>query len=161
MSTSVANAFEYFGEPDTKETQQFIRHFDYFFDCLNVCSPNEWYAKKKESLKPYTAADDSRLQVIMHLVLCLHVSYMFVRTTQWLENDFLHYLGEWESEVNESNQAAQERRKMMLSDETLAGLRITGYYLIFYFTYSFLHVYCLSVFSEIICGNDQISALST
>ena len=64
--------------------------------------------KKEDSLKPYTAADDSRLQVIMYLVLCLCVSY--ICTMQWLENDFLHYLSEWESEENESNRAAQERK---------------------------------------------------
>ena len=64
LSTSVADALNYFGDPETKETECFVRLFDQLFDCLNVRSPTEWYKKKKESLKPYTSPDDSRLQVI-------------------------------------------------------------------------------------------------
>lgn len=63
MSTSVANALDYFGDPKTKETERFIREFDRFFDCLNVRSLYEWEKKKKEDLKPYTSVEDKRLKV--------------------------------------------------------------------------------------------------
>lgn len=63
MSTSVANALAYFGDPKTKETEHFIRQFDRFFDCLNVRSLYEWEQKKKEDLKPYTSPEDVRLKV--------------------------------------------------------------------------------------------------
>ena len=43
---------------------------------------------------------------------------------QWLENDFLAYLQVWEDSVKDF--PANERKKMMLSQETLEGLRITG-----------------------------------
>ena len=63
LSTSVANALEYYKDPRTEETELFIRKFDYFFDCLNVRSKREWITKKKQSLKPYTSPTDSRLSV--------------------------------------------------------------------------------------------------
>ena len=36
LSTSVANALEYYGDPATKETELFVRKFDCLFDCLFV-----------------------------------------------------------------------------------------------------------------------------
>ena len=51
--------FEYFGDPETKETELFVRVLDRLFDCLNVRSPTEWYEKKEDSLKPYTSLDTS------------------------------------------------------------------------------------------------------
>lgn len=63
MSTSVANAFAHFDDPETSETEHFIRQFDHFFDCLNVRSTTEHFQKRKESLKPYTSCDDTRLVV--------------------------------------------------------------------------------------------------
>lgn len=45
------------------ETENFIRIFDRFFDCLNVRALSEWKSKAKPDLKPYTSADDSRLKV--------------------------------------------------------------------------------------------------
>ena len=70
LSQSVANAFAYFSDPDTSETQRFVSYFDTFFDCLNVRSVNEWCIKRKPNLKPYTSPDDPRLKVqnIKHFV---------------------------------------------------------------------------------------------
>ena len=45
---------------------------------------------------------------------------------QWLEEDFLGYLTEWESAVKDSGHTASERRKITLSEETLDGIKITG-----------------------------------
>ena len=39
--TSVANAMEYFQDEKTLETREFIRHFDRFFDCMNVRCTSE------------------------------------------------------------------------------------------------------------------------
>ena len=60
----MANALEYFGDPQTRETERFIRHMDRFFDCLNVRSFSESYQKRKDDLRPYISSDDSRLQVV-------------------------------------------------------------------------------------------------
>ena len=143
MSTSVACAFDYFGDPETKETEVFVRMFDRFFDCLNVRSPTEWYQKKKESLKPYTSPDDDRLQVYAKFTclivkLCMYTCMLIGNVwnldivisllCQWLEHDFLGYLDEWESDAKSSSLAASEKRRMTLSEATLQGLRITGMY---------------------------------
>ncbi len=63
LSKSVADAFAYFGDTETSETEVFVRNFDKFFDCLNVRSFSEWIRKKKPNLKPYTSGDDDRLKV--------------------------------------------------------------------------------------------------
>ena len=46
---------------------------------------------------------------------------------QWLEKDFLKYLQDWEDEANGCNpDNPSEVNKMMLSRETLEGIKITG-----------------------------------
>jgi hypothetical protein len=103
LSKSVADAFSYYNDPATTETEAFIRRMDRLFDCLNVRNHSEWQQKRKEDLKPYTSPDDSRLK--------------------WLKEDFLLYLDHWEASV--CGQTADEKKKKMLSSETLEGLRIT------------------------------------
>jgi len=63
LSNSVANGLSYFGDPDTKATENFCQTMDKFFDCLNVRCLNAWREKKKTDLKPYTKPDDERLKV--------------------------------------------------------------------------------------------------
>ena len=69
MSKSVADAFVYYGDTETKETETLCRMFDRFFDCLNVRSLSEWQKKKKPDLKPYSSSDDERLKVTFYSVL--------------------------------------------------------------------------------------------
>ncbi len=45
---------------------------------------------------------------------------------QWLEEDFLGYLDIWESSVQAKDIPPVEKQKLLLSRETLDGLRITG-----------------------------------
>ena len=46
---------------------------------------------------------------------------------QWLETNFLGYLDEWDSSVhNCPGFTPAEMKKMQLSSETLAGLKVTG-----------------------------------
>lgn len=46
---------------------------------------------------------------------------------QWLEEDFLSYLDEWERSVETRKElSASEKSKLTISRETLEGLRITG-----------------------------------
>ena len=63
LSSSVANALEYCGEDETVETRAFIRLFDCFFDCLNVCCISESVLKRKPDLRPYKDPNDARLVV--------------------------------------------------------------------------------------------------
>lgn len=63
LSKSVADCFAYFGDPETKATEQFIRNFDRFFDCLNVRNLSECKERRKKDLRPYRDANDDRLLV--------------------------------------------------------------------------------------------------
>ena len=46
---------------------------------------------------------------------------------QWLQNDFLRFLKEWEDEAMATpNMTEAQKRKLTLSQQTLEGLRITG-----------------------------------
>ena len=48
---------------------------------------------------------------------------------QWLEETFLSYLDDWERSVNARQGFSKaEKKRMMLSSETLLGLRMTGMY---------------------------------
>ena len=63
LSSSVAHAFEYFGDDDHTETIKFVMIFDRFFDCFNVRSLDEGVHKRKPDLRPYRDPNDSRLAV--------------------------------------------------------------------------------------------------
>ena len=63
LSKSVADGLAYFGDPDTKATEEFVRHFDRFFDCLNVRNLSECKERRKKDLCPYRDANDDRLLV--------------------------------------------------------------------------------------------------
>ena len=45
---------------------------------------------------------------------------------QWLEKEFLGYLNEWEESVEGRVEIEKERNKMLLSRETIEGLRMSG-----------------------------------
>jgi hypothetical protein len=64
LSKSVYDAFEYYGDPLTTETQKFVLNFDVFFDCLHGRS----ISAVKPNRKPYFSPDDSRLSVSMMCV---------------------------------------------------------------------------------------------
>ena len=69
------------GDPDTTETERFVRMLDQFFDCLNVRSPNEHVTKRKPNLKPYTSGSDERLCVSLvqiHKAMCVNTVFSFV-----------------------------------------------------------------------------------
>jgi hypothetical protein len=63
LSKTVADALAYFGDASTTETQKFVLMFDRLFDCLNVRNYKQWKEKRKPDLKPYSSADDKRLEV--------------------------------------------------------------------------------------------------
>lgn len=58
---------------------------------------------------------------------CLTLRKINVYHMQWLKTDFLGYLKEWESSVNNRDGFTDaEKATMKLSRETLEGLHITG-----------------------------------
>ncbi len=70
----MAELLAYFSDPETEETENFIRIFDKFFDCLNSRSFSEWKTSRKPDLKPYTSPNDPRLEVI---IIVLHIILLY------------------------------------------------------------------------------------
>lgn len=52
--------------------------------------------------------------------------YIVHYNIQWLEEEFLDYLDEWDTEVKGRPGFTDCEEKMTLSQETLEGLRMTG-----------------------------------
>ena len=77
LSTTVANAFDYFDDEPTTETRKFV--LDKFFDCCNTRCISEWYKKNKPNLKPYYTSTDERLEVcILNFRINAHVCLIVV-----------------------------------------------------------------------------------
>ena len=132
LSTSVANGFDFYGLEETKETEKFVRMFDKFFDCLNVRCTSAGVHHRKPDLRPYRSPDDPRLKVS---ILLYHLMYnnSEINTVhlQWLKDDFLGYLDQWNDSVKGRQGFTPAQKQMMqLSRETLEGLRVTGIKLI-------------------------------
>ena len=75
-------------------------------------------------MRPYRSPDDPRLHVAMLFHFCNSFTSLLTNS-QWLEHEFLQYLGDWEASAEaHTDLPLLERRK--LCRETLEGLRITG-----------------------------------
>ena len=92
---------------EVRETVNFINHMNRFFDCLNVRNLYEGRDSGNRDLDAYTDANDPRLQ--------------------YLEETFLAYFEDWKESVKNrpGNFSRQEREKMLLSQQTLDGLKIS------------------------------------
>ncbi len=73
MSESVACALQLMSREKTRETQNFIRMVDKFFDCLNVKGPKVALLKRKENLKPYSSPNDERFKVYMQVYIVVQI----------------------------------------------------------------------------------------
>ena len=82
---------------------------------------------RKPDLRPYRSPDDPRLQVSYYLIFPYSVLILTYWYLQWLREDFLGYLDEWEKSVEERQGfTASQKAMMLLSRETIEGLRTTG-----------------------------------
>ena len=109
LSESVSKAIELTGGPEVSETVKFIGMMDKFFDCLNVDNYGSGFAQRKPFKHPYRSSTDFRLT--------------------WLE-ELLPYLDQWEQSVW-SHQFEGDKSTILLSAETLLGIRLTGQLLFF------------------------------
>lgn len=120
------------GGDDVAETELFVEMFDKLFDCLNVSNFNARKRQRKAFKQPYRSAKDFRLKVISpthHPSPNNQVAYNF--KLQWLLDEFLPYLDSWEKSVAEREGFTDvEKNKMLLSQPTLDGLRMTGRYIV-------------------------------
>ena len=86
---------------------------------MDVRNHTEYIRKRKPNLKLYTDASDSRLKVSFFTKESHYIQ-------QWLEEDFLNYFDEWENSVDAHTDDDAAKAKMLLSRQTLDGLRIIG-----------------------------------
>ena len=56
----------------------------------------------------------------------INIALVFYVSHQWLETKFLPYLDKWEESVNQRGFKPCELKRMLLSQETLLGLRMPG-----------------------------------
>ena len=65
-------------------------------------------------------------EVVPFLLKCTNLALLEVHTMQWLREDFMKYLQDWQQEVNALPVKMKERQKFCLSRETMDGMKITG-----------------------------------
>jgi hypothetical protein len=107
LSESLGKALALTGGPEAEETSKFILMFDKFFDIFNVSNFSNWARHRKPFQYPYRKEDDFRLE--------------------WLEKQFLPYLDSWEASVEgRTGFTNAQKKRMLLSAETLLGIRRTG-----------------------------------
>ena len=59
-------------------------------------------------------------------MLVMNQSIVLCQLMQWLREDFMKYLQDWQQEVNALPVKKKERQKFCLSRETMDGMKITG-----------------------------------
>lgn len=128
LSSSVSKALTTVLGPVAEETAKFTAMFDKLFDCLNVSSLSAGQRKRCAFKAPYRSASDFRLKVgVIYYYLCTFLLYCL----QWLQDDFLSYLDQWEDSVEKRGEFTKKQKEMMLlSSETRTGLKLTGKLLI-------------------------------
>ncbi|XP_048241342.1 uncharacterized protein LOC125374488 [Haliotis rufescens] len=107
FSSSVGNALEdLYGDP-VQETVNLIRHMNRFFDCLNTRSLQEGIIARNSDKKEYRSINDPRLHYLL--------------------NEFLDFFKAWEDSVmrRHGQFTLSQRKRMMLSHQTLKGLKIS------------------------------------
>ncbi len=85
--------------------------------------------KRKENSLPFKRATDERFKVNYNFDYYKLNNYNYNNFVllQWLTDDFLGYLAEWEKEIAETQGLkTKEKQRLGLSRETVQGLRITG-----------------------------------
>ena len=127
MSESVANALESGGDNRTEETAKFIRMIDKFFDALNVANLNTGWKERKDFQSPYTSITDFRLKVLSSVYTIFAIYFVFFLMLQWLTDEFIPYLKEWENSVKTRKGFNSKAKDMMvLARETRQGIEVTG-----------------------------------
>ena len=90
-------------------------------------------SRRKHSKHPTAAVEtsDSKYVVICFCIVRYTFNVPLPCLFQWLEEEFIQCLDEWEQEVEQqADSSATEIKMMLLSKETRTGLRMTGTYMI-------------------------------
>lgn len=119
--------------PKICETVRFVYVFNRFFDCFNVSNFTDGKYKRKVFQQPYRSGNDFRLNATCTYFLFYIPWCDFMFSSQFLESEFLPYLDSWEESVQGKFQD-NERKRMLLSSETMLGIRITSELSYYYYT---------------------------
>ena len=123
----MAKALQLTGNSEAEESAHFAEMMDKFFDCVNVHNYTQGYHKRKAFQNLYRSLSDPRLKVYTHHVLCYPNRKCMHFLLQWLEDDFLGYLDQWEKSVKvRQGFSKKEKARMLLSPATMLGLRMTS-----------------------------------
>ena len=103
------------------------------------------------ALRYQTAASFTLSHIITHTHTHTrtHVIHMHTRARtklfmQWLKEDFLSYLKEWQTSIEQRKGFTKaQKQTMCLSKETLLGLRMTGVLYI-----SYMHIFGITLYSK-------------
>ena len=137
LSESVSKALVLTGEQEAQETAKFVALIDKFFDILNVSNFTNGTRNRKPFQHPYRHGDDARLTVSLYNTLSKYMPLCTKYYIQWLEEEFLPYLDQWEKSVEAREGFTKTQKKqMLLSSETRLGLRMTGMLLKRHVTYT-------------------------
>jgi hypothetical protein len=108
LSNTISKSLKLFIGAEAEETAKFADIFNKFFDCFNVSHCLAAQKSRNPFMLPYRSAEDFRLK--------------------WLQEDFLGYLKISEKSVEDREGYSRiQKKQMMLSPETLLGLKITGF----------------------------------
>ena len=122
LSQSVVNGLRLHIK-DAEETANFADKFDKFFDILNVKNYTECITKRKQFRQPYRWESDARLEVLKGIIV---MKFQYCISIKWLK-DFLEWLKNWQDQAKKrTDLPTRERNKLILSNETLLGVRLTG-----------------------------------
>ena len=123
LSESVAKRMRLEFREAARETANFVEKLDKFFDTTNVRNCTNGICSLKPFQMPYRWANDFRITLLCIFSCAAFISHF----QQWLREDFLVWLKDWEEEVNACKSLKSAvQAKMMLSRETHVGLQITG-----------------------------------
>ena len=121
MSNSVAKALQLANKEELEETINFVPKFDKWFDCLNVSSLSAGRLTRNPFKSPYRSATDFRLKVLIHVT----ISFLNIQNSGLKKSSF-HSLIPGKSVNKREGFTKADKMKMLLSSETLLGIRMTG-----------------------------------
>ena len=121
LSNYVFNGLFYFGDPDTKATENFCQTMDKFLIALM----SAWMPEERRKLT-FSLILNQRLKVSLRCDSKKNIWYQ--QYVQWLEGGFLKYRKDWEESITKAypNLEPLEKEQMQISQTTLEDLTMTG-----------------------------------
>ena len=98
----MSQALTLVGGENVIETAKFVSMMDKYFDTLNVSNFTSGKQKRKPFQNPFRSPDDFRLVVSLYMKVKILMTLKYcaqIICMQWLKEEFLPYLDDWEKSV--------------------------------------------------------------